>query len=193
MSTPAGDRTISWQHVWLPNSRPTSKIENTRISQRFSPVLKNIPSLSTSKVRDQWVFQSWQIKHVSQKPTFSFAKAGTEHWTKKLKLHWLPFSSWQHQRTYCALHLGLYLAPFLTNPPECSHRVWSKDGREGCNDMLHDGITQMVHKGLFSSNGGCCTHTDFPHDSVFDELWNKPPNEVEKTDRKKPLLWGGER
>ena len=33
----------------------------------------------------------------------------------------------------------------LTNPPECSHRVWSRNGREGCSGMLFDVITQMVY------------------------------------------------
>ena len=37
-----------------------------------------------------------------------------------------------------------------TNPPEWSHRVWSRNGREGCSGMLND-ITQVVHTAcLFS-------------------------------------------
>ena len=38
-----------------------------------------------------------------------------------------------------------YLAALSTNPPECSRRVWSRTGREGCSGMLHYGITQMVY------------------------------------------------
>ena len=37
------------------------------------------------------------------------------------------------------------IAALPTNPPECSHRVWSRNGWEGCFGMLHDVITQMVH------------------------------------------------
>ena len=43
------------------------------------------------------------------------------------------------------LHLTAYLAALPTNPPECSHRVWSRNGREGRSGMLYDVITQMVH------------------------------------------------
>ena len=32
----------------------------------------------------------------------------------------------------------------LTNPPERSHRVWSRNGREGCSDMLHYIIAHKV-------------------------------------------------
>ena len=49
------------------------------------------------------------------------------------------------QSTYSVLHLWAYLAALPTNPPECSHRVWSRNGREGCSEMLHDVITPMVH------------------------------------------------
>ena len=38
-----------------------------------------------------------------------------------------------------------YLVALPTNPPECSHGVWSRNGREGCSGMLYDVITQMVH------------------------------------------------
>ena len=36
----------------------------------------------------------------------------------------------QCQYTHCVLHLRAYLAALPTNPPECSHRVWSRNGRE---------------------------------------------------------------
>ena len=39
-----------------------------------------------------------------------------------------------------------YLAALRTNPPECSHTVWSRNGREGCSGMLYDVITQMVYQ-----------------------------------------------
>ena len=45
----------------------------------------------------------------------------------------------------CALRLSAYLAALSTNSPECSHRIWSRNGREGCSGMLHDIITQMVY------------------------------------------------
>ena len=32
-----------------------------------------------------------------------------------------------------------------TNPPECSHWAWSRNGREGCTGMPHDVITQKVY------------------------------------------------
>ena len=37
------------------------------------------------------------------------------------------------EMTYCVLHLRPYLAALSTNPPECSHTVWSRNGREGCS------------------------------------------------------------
>ena len=46
--------------------------------------------------------------------------------------------------THCVLHLRAYLAALLTNPPECSHGVWSRNGQEGCSGMRYDVITQMV-------------------------------------------------
>ena len=46
---------------------------------------------------------------------------------------------------YIHLAIGAYLAALPTNPPECSHRVWSTNGWEGCSGMLHDVITQMVY------------------------------------------------
>ena len=48
----------------------------------------------------------------------------------------------------CVLHLTdlrAYLSALPANPPECSHRVWSRNGWEGCADLLHDIITQMVY------------------------------------------------
>ena len=36
--------------------------------------------------------------------------------------------------------------------PECSHRVWSRNGREGCSDMLHDIITEMIWSGPMVSH-----------------------------------------
>ena len=50
------------------------------------------------------------------------------------------------QKTYCVLHLRAYFAALPTYPPECLHRVWSRNGREGCSVMLHDVITQMVYR-----------------------------------------------
>ena len=46
--------------------------------------------------------------------------------------------------TYCVLHLRAYLAAFPTNPPECSHKDWFRNCREGCSGMLYDIITQMI-------------------------------------------------
>ena len=53
--------------------------------------------------------------------------------------------------TVYVLHPIAYLAALPTNPPECSHRVWSS--REGCSGMQHDAITLMVYKqkGLLNS------------------------------------------
>ena len=34
------------------------------------------------------------------------------------------------------IHLRAYLAALPTDPPECSHSVWSRNGREGCSGML---------------------------------------------------------
>ena len=51
----------------------------------------------------------------------------------------------EDQQTHCVLHLWAYLAALPTNPPECSHRVWCGNGREGCSGMLHGVITQMVY------------------------------------------------
>ena len=66
--------------------------------------------------------------------------------------HDQPLSWWVHDRSwrcyrpiaYYTCHLRAYLAALPTNPPECSQRVWSRNGREGCSGMLHDIITQMV-------------------------------------------------
>ena len=49
------------------------------------------------------------------------------------------------QKTYCVIHLGAYLAALPTNPPECSHRVWSRNGRDGCSETPHDTIAQLVY------------------------------------------------
>ena len=46
-------------------------------------------------------------------------------------------------------HLRAYLADLLTNPPECSNRVLSWNGREGCSGMLHD-VTMQWSIGAFS-------------------------------------------
>ena len=48
--------------------------------------------------------------------------------------------------TNCVLHLRAYLAALPTNPPQCSRRVWSRNGRERCSGMLHDVITQMIYR-----------------------------------------------
>ena len=51
-----------------------------------------------------------------------------------------------------------------TNPPECSRRVWCRNGREGCSGMLYDVITHIVY----------CTRVRsilFPISFV---LWSKP-------------------
>ena len=45
----------------------------------------------------------------------------------------------------CVLHFRAHLVALPTNPPECSHRVWSRNGREGCSGRLYDVITQMVY------------------------------------------------
>ena len=52
--------------------------------------------------------------------------------------------------TYCVLHLRAYLAALPTNPPECSHTVWSRNGREGCSGMLNDakGSIKQTESGL---------------------------------------------
>ena len=49
------------------------------------------------------------------------------------------------QQTICVLHLRAYLAALPTNPPECSHRVWSRNGRERCSDTPRDIIAQLVY------------------------------------------------
>ena len=49
------------------------------------------------------------------------------------------------KQTVCVLHLRPYLVALSTSPPECPHRVWSRNGREGCSGMLHNVITQMVY------------------------------------------------
>ena len=69
---------------------------------------------------------------------------------KKSKMTKKP-NQWGPALTQCLLHLIAYLAPLPTNPPECSHRVWSKNGREGCPGMLHYVITQVV-----CCWSGCC-------------------------------------
>ena len=38
-----------------------------------------------------------------------------------------------------------HLAALPSNPPECPHRVWSRNGQERCSDRLHDFIMQMVY------------------------------------------------
>ena len=48
------------------------------------------------------------------------------------------------QQTNWVLHLRACSAALLANPPECSHRVWSRNGREGCSGMLHDVIAQII-------------------------------------------------
>ena len=50
------------------------------------------------------------------------------------------------QFTHCVLHLRAYLASFPTNPPEFSHRFRSRNGWEGCSEIMHDIIMQ---NGLF--------------------------------------------
>ena len=49
------------------------------------------------------------------------------------------------QKTYCVIHLGVYLAALSTNPPECSHGVWCRNGRDGCSEIPHDAIAQLVN------------------------------------------------
>ena len=49
-----------------------------------------------------------------------------------------PFSTLHHPtpnklRPFVSLHLRAYWAALPTNPPECSHRVWSRNGRWGCS------------------------------------------------------------
>ena len=50
------------------------------------------------------------------------------------------------------LRLWAHLAALPTNPPECSHTVWSRNCWEGCSDMPHDIIAQFV----------CCNSTWLP-------------------------------
>ena len=53
--------------------------------------------------------------------------------------------------------------------PECSHRVWSRNGREGCSGMLHDVIAQWLYR-VWSRNGreGC---SDMLHDVIAQWLY----------------------
>ena len=44
-----------------------------------------------------------------------------------------------------------YLETLPTNSLECSNRVWSRNGREGCSGMLHVVITQIVYHPLWKS------------------------------------------
>ena len=58
----------------------------------------------------------------------------------------------------CGFSLNPPPPPPPTNPPQCSHRVWSTNDREGCSGMLHDVIAQMVYSDFFfcSACGYCC-------------------------------------
>ena len=50
------------------------------------------------------------------------------------------------QQTLCVFNTPrANLAALPTNTPECSHRVWSRNGREGCSDLPFDISMQMVY------------------------------------------------
>ena len=59
----------------------------------------------------------------------------------------LPKLVWQFhtQVRLCTLRLRAHLAALLTTIPECSHRVWSRNGWEGCSGMSQYVIAQMVY------------------------------------------------
>ena len=59
---------------------------------------------------------------------------------KKLTAKWAVANSIDSLRK----HLRAYLMALPTNPPECSHGVWYRNGREGCFGMLHV-IMQTVY------------------------------------------------
>ena len=60
--------------------------------------------------------------------------------------------------TNCISQLRAYLAALglPTNTPECSHKVWSRNGREGCSGMLHDVVTQMVYRPIYTMTTASC-------------------------------------
>ena len=74
---------------------------------------------------------------------------GAAHGSRSPRMYCLPPVHWNMKslsmESFCVLHLRAYLAALPTNPPECSHRFWSRNGREGCSGMLLDVITQMVY------------------------------------------------
>ena len=52
---------------------------------------------------------------------------------------------WNTNRPIAYYSSGAYLAALPTNRPACSHRVWSRNGWEGCADLPRDVTAQMVY------------------------------------------------
>ena len=110
----------------------------------FNPLWRNRGAVTNQKVFQSRMFKRWQVFEQVQ-------------WTILWSCSFMITEEW----TYCVLLLRAYLAALPTNPPECSRRVWSRNGREGCSDMQHDVITQMVYLNQTMSVNNCWSFGSF--------------------------------